>query len=422
MPNPTDRSHTPPHGANAGAARAQARIVSAARMNTLGFSQHDLDQFLDQVDASQPSSAAIRTFIRRAYRHVRIPMQVAQPGGNVATFPVACRNVSRGGISVLHNAYLHVGTRCTLALPAAGGGHTAAHGTIVRCQHRRGMIHEIGVRFDALVDLRPLLGLDLFADWYSRERLDPADLKGILLYVEESAADRKLVRYHLRDTNLTVVTADDAAQGLAKAASGADAVLWALPAAAPPDDPGEFVRALRERGVKAPVLILAADTGEAMRRTLAATPAQAFLAKPVSQGLLIRALAEFLLPAAGPGTGATAEPAGPAAAPSREFLAALPALVESLERAASSGDAGACRAACLRIRAGGGVLAEPADGALDAIAQEGLAGAAGAIARLAAAARTMLGQPVLPADGAREGGAPGETGDAPDGEPSTKAA
>ena len=240
---------------------------ATGRLNSLGLSKRELDLFLDELDGSGSKAGddrAGRRFVRRDFRLPRVPMQISQPGGQIATFPVACRNISRTGVSLLHSAYIHAGTRCTLALPAAAGGSLTVTGHVVRCTHRRGMVHEIGIVFDTPINLRELLDLDCIGDWFSLERVQPEELTGKLLYVEDCAVDRQLLRHHLKDTSLAVITAEDPVAGLARAATGFDIILctYHMPAM---DGPA-FIEELRARSIRTPVLVLAHDADEPTRR------------------------------------------------------------------------------------------------------------------------------------------------------------
>lgn len=344
-PAPSNNSHSAPRRAK----------PSTGRLNSLGLSKRELDQLLDEIDAQSPSGggdAPGRRFVRRPFRQARLPMQIRQPGGHTATFPVACRNISRTGVSVLHSAFIHPGTRCTLLLPSARGEPVTVTGAVVRCQHRRGMVHEVGVAFDGPINLRELLALDCVGDWYSLERIDPAELSGKLLCVDDCTVDRQLIRHHLKDTGLLVTPADDAVSGLAKAATGFDVILCAYHL--PVLDGPAFIEQLRSRGITTPVIVLAHDTADTTRRRLARLPGVALLAKPVPRDLLLRALAEFLIISPSRDGDDGHREMALSAEPMRELVAAflrdLPRLGETLRLARDEDDAEACRQICMKVR------------------------------------------------------------------------
>ena len=61
---------------------------------------------------------------------------------------MACRNLSQRGIGLLHRSYVHLGTTCSVLLPHPRKGEQEYRGTVVRCLHLSGMVHEIGIRFN----------------------------------------------------------------------------------------------------------------------------------------------------------------------------------------------------------------------------------------------------------------------------------
>ncbi|MBX3358450.1 MAG: response regulator [Phycisphaeraceae bacterium] len=330
--------------------RPSGVLASSGRVNTVGLNRRELDEILDSFEGANTDAenAPVRKYIRRRFRHTRIPMQVFQPGGGLQTFPVACRNISTGGLSVLHNAYVHLGTPCTIALPMPTGSHVSVRGQVVRCSHRRGMVHELGIKFDEALDTRLLLSNDLFADFYTREQVDPADLRGTLLCIDDSAADRRLIRYYLRDTNMQVVAAEDADSGLDKALEGVDLIVCSL--SLPGPDGIECVASIRGRSIATPVILVTADDSTVTRERVEGIDVQACLVKPLSQPLLLRAAAEFLLRAmpAGKAPGPTTAERSPSMAAG--FLANLRGDADRLEYLLRNRSTQDIRKLCTQLR------------------------------------------------------------------------
>src|SRR3989337_1747869 len=68
--------------------------------------------------------AVKREFVRWPFRLTTARLRVVNPGAPTEqAFKVACRNISCSGISLLHSAYVHVGSPCTIELehPRRGG-------------------------------------------------------------------------------------------------------------------------------------------------------------------------------------------------------------------------------------------------------------------------------------------------------------
>lgn len=66
---------------------------------------------------------------------------------------VTARDISASGIGFYHVAYVHPDTRVQLVMKGAGTDALSAAGTVVRCQHVNGRVHEVGVLFDDRIEL-----------------------------------------------------------------------------------------------------------------------------------------------------------------------------------------------------------------------------------------------------------------------------
>jgi PilZ domain len=84
--------------------------------------------------------------------------ELEQPGGTPQKLVVSVRDISRGGLSLLHGGYLHVDTRCVFRFFDAGKKQIAiAYAKVVRCQHVKGQIHDVGAKFDMPLSVEGLL-------------------------------------------------------------------------------------------------------------------------------------------------------------------------------------------------------------------------------------------------------------------------
>ena len=115
------------------------------------------ENLLEQLDvaagAAKPKQSARRTDQRFPFRLANIPVLIAQADGMVGRFLVVTRNISTGGVSFVHGSYIHVGSRCQLTLPSVHKELVVLKGTTVSCRHLKGMLHEVGVRFDKKIEL-----------------------------------------------------------------------------------------------------------------------------------------------------------------------------------------------------------------------------------------------------------------------------
>ncbi len=103
-----------------------------------------------------------KAFERRGVRypyHVQegIEARIDQPAGSTLRCRVKPRNLSSGGICFLHSNYVHSGTACMILLKTLKGEKVLVPGTIAWCKHARGVVHDVGVKFDDEIDVGQFL-------------------------------------------------------------------------------------------------------------------------------------------------------------------------------------------------------------------------------------------------------------------------
>ncbi|MBX3375877.1 MAG: response regulator [Phycisphaeraceae bacterium] len=321
---------------------------AGGRPNTIGLGQRELGELLDQLDSPESETKnPKRNFVRWPFRETSVRVQILHAGGMSSWITVACRNLSRAGMSILHSSFAHTGTKCRVLLPHPSKGEVTVSGTITRCGHRTGVVHEIGIRFDQHLNVQEFLQASPLSDWFSLERVNPEELTGTIAYVDDSEIDRKIIRHFLRGTKLNVVVAASAAESLTCIDESVNLVLLDLHLG---DSSGvDLAMKLRENGLEMPIILLTCDTAMARRDVLDRTRANAFLAKPVSQELLLRAIGEFLIVQRGSAgkSKQSVERANPAL--TQGLLQALGQYAKRLEDFAQGTDAAGARTLCLQI-------------------------------------------------------------------------
>ena len=216
--------------------------------NTLRLGIRELNALLDRIEQRTPDpKSADRDFVRWSFRIVRADLTIEHQGGSSVTFPVATRNISRGGISVLHSAFAYPGSNCSILLHLEGDNTLQAQGRIVRCQHLVGKVHELGISFNEQVSTKALLGLDPMHEAYSLEHIDPSRLMGTVVVVSDAKLDQQLIFKLLEDTGLNIVFADSIDKATERARKGCELVLTDYQLG---DDSGtDLVTALRSEGI-----------------------------------------------------------------------------------------------------------------------------------------------------------------------------
>lgn len=307
---------------------ASARVLSAERLNTLGLGPRELTALLDMLDASDGQKRdARREFARWPFRETGLNVHFVHPGGSNTTLRLAGRNLSRGGVSLLHHGFVHAGTKCRVELPLRSGGMREMIGVVARCQHRKGMLHEIGIRFDKQISLREHVRAEGDQELISMECVAPQKLTGTILHVEDNDLDTRIVGHFLREAPVKLISVTTGAEALATALSNADLLLidYNLP-----DQTGlALAKSVRAKGVMCPIIILTADPTACMSEGLWEVPGIGLVQKPYTQEQLLRAIGErLLLRDSGADRHATPASAAKASAPAlRQFADRLDAAV-----------------------------------------------------------------------------------------------
>ncbi len=265
------------------------------RRNTLGLSPREIESMLDRMDsdgaAGNPSTQ--REFTRWRYRIDNVNLLVIHPGGSLAEFPVVCRNLSCGGVGLLHASYLHPGSAVRVVLPHPDKGDVTIKGMVRRCLHRGGKVHDVGIQFDEPLSVRDFVGLDLLCDTFSREVIDPDQLEGTVLHIEPSKVDQGLVSHFLRGTRIKLKQVDDGKAGLVALTPETNLVL--ISEAIEHPTPAELVAQIRSQGSTVALVITAPSDSPEIKTAALAMRLDAMISKPIKQDLLLRAVAEFTL-------------------------------------------------------------------------------------------------------------------------------
>ena len=317
-----------------------------ARLNSLGISASVLDAMLDRLDATegQPRGPRKREHARWPFRKISIELEVQHPGGSATRLKVATRNLSRGGMSLLHSMYLHAKSRCTVHLPVNGGEPRPVAASIARCTHRGGRVHEVGLRFDHPIDLRDFYDRKTAARMVSLERVDPLLLAGTAVCCTRGESEFNLVRSLIADTRIALRRID--ANELLGLERLEGATLLILGQSQQDQSGTQLLRRLRERGVGIGAMLLAADIDALAEEGFFEIADVALASTPITREVFHATLAEMLLVRTGAGDchGGSSDDTV-----SWSARVALQELRDRLTRALENDDAGAIEACCVRL-------------------------------------------------------------------------
>jgi len=336
--------------------------IGAARVNTIGIANRDLRELFNSMDAGDgKESVARRDFARWPFRHASIVLRMVHPGGTEVEIRVACRNLSRGGISLLHNGFAYPGTACRVLLPSLWGDFEEISGILCRCAHRKGTLHELGVKFTKQVDLSRYIDASQSGDFHSIERVKPESLKGRMLLVESCPPNQRIVHHYLRESAIKIVDVASAKEALEAMCEEFDLLLTNR---ALPDMSGtKLIAQIRTAGINTPAIIATSDRAAVVRDGYGDLINVGLITMPMTHELLLRAVAERLL--------LNPQRVGEQSKPRQareldvnpELVAEMRRNAEKLREIASGKDIAAALTPCIMFRAIATSVGHPAIGA-----------------------------------------------------------
>ncbi|MFT3685940.1 MAG: response regulator [Phycisphaerales bacterium] len=336
----------------------------------------DLQKLHEELEAASQGASNARKCIRLDYVQLSVRVELHQAGGVVISLQFAARNISTEGLGILHNAYVHSGTRCVVHLKHLNGHDVAIDASAVRCRHVRGLVHEVGLRFNSPINVRDFIKVDPMEGSFTLEHVDPKRLKGSLLHVDDASMDRRLLQHYLSETAMKVTSVETGKEAIEKASEGFDAIIVDNDLA---DMTGlDVAGTLRAKGVTVPILMLTADTRPETKQGARNARVSALIPKPTNKAVVLQALAEFLIidntgeTETGGALITTLCPADPTFRFVPEFIEELRRFGEKINAAVTTEDAAAARRICYQLKGaapalGFAAIGESATAAMNAI-------------------------------------------------------
>ena len=113
-----------------------------------------ITEILDQLDRDSNPAVRDKRATPRYYYRIEDCIVHLQPlnSNGVVAYTVPTRNLSAGGMAFLNGGFVYTGTRCHVQLLNRRAAQISVEGTVVRCRHLTGNIHEIGIQFDSPIN------------------------------------------------------------------------------------------------------------------------------------------------------------------------------------------------------------------------------------------------------------------------------
>lgn len=265
-----------------------------ADRNTLGVGGQAYEFLLSKLDERSGDGAVDPQRV-----HTRIPFLnplvrvVLEDGHGGRELTLACRNLSRGGVGLLHSSFMYPGSRVSVHLPRSDGAAPGVRGEVVRVEHRGGVVHEIGVKFDEEITLSDYFVGDVTGVMPSFERVPPHRLSGSAVFVTASEADRLAINEFLLESSMRFRFVGSCDEALGAAGDDPEIMLVDVNLQ---DRPGpEVVKRLRTRGYTRPVVLFGDPPDAVTRSMMRPCGADALAGSPLTRDGLLRVLGEFML-------------------------------------------------------------------------------------------------------------------------------
>jgi CheY-like chemotaxis protein len=317
-----------------------------------------LEAVLDKLDAQTESEDAKknRRNMRVNFRRFSVPVHVHHPGGSTTMRKVVTRDLSAGGLSFIHNGYLHVNTRVDVMLQRYGGGEDVARGTVLHCQHIGGIWHVVGVKFERRIF--PKLYVDPEqASSLTGDARDPKTVTGNLLHVEAQELDRRLLAHHLRNTNITLVACGNIAEAKHLLAEKPfHLVIVDLDGEGDSPMDAAALQGIRDNGYTGPLAACTAEARADVIRDIRATNICGLIRKPYEGDRLVASIGSWLEGGTdSPGDRVYSHLVGdPEMKPLvTEYVDKVKSLLGPLAEALNKQDLTRCRAICMTLKGSG---------------------------------------------------------------------
>ncbi|MCC5824147.1 MAG: response regulator [Phycisphaerales bacterium] len=266
-----------------------------AARNTLGVGGQAYELLLSKLDERQEEGEVDpqRVYTRMPLMDPFVRVQVESDGSSRKEITLACRNLSRGGVGLLHSSFMYPNTPVTVFLNRTDGSSPGIRGKVVRVQHRGGVVHEIGIKFDKEINPRDYVTSDVTEIMPSFERVRAETLSGKVVIVSRNEETRKAIREFLQESELTLGFARNAEEAMIELDKQPDIVLIDIDLGSLSGP--ELLKKMRGKGYGRPA-VLVGDPGDGVTRSLVKVcGADALLRTPLTADGLLCVLGEFLL-------------------------------------------------------------------------------------------------------------------------------
>ncbi|MEM1422687.1 MAG: response regulator [Planctomycetota bacterium] len=266
--------------------------------DTLRMRSDDITALLQDNKEHDSDGSSKRTSKRWSMQQQKAVVTVMEEGGVRRNVSIVPRNLSGQGIGFFHGGYMHIGTPCVVTLRTTKGYPRSHKGKIVRCIHKKGRLHEVGVTFDEEISPREYFIDAGDAPLFNSEAVEVERLSGSAMVVVGSNAEQSLIGEYFKSSGMTLTHANTGGEALGSLAEADPDMIFADSAL---EDMGwkDFVEKLRENGFVGPIVLLSAVKDQSVRISALTAGASEVIFKPLNASIFHRAAAEYLVTSKG---------------------------------------------------------------------------------------------------------------------------
>lgn len=267
--------------------------MSNAVLDTLRLPQSEIARIIAEMEpCREHGDESHRQFRRYRTQLQRGVLTLRSGRAEGRHFTMAPRDVSADGMGLLIGCYAPSNSSCTVLLRAADGGARSINGTIVRCRHAQGLLHDVGVRFASRINPEELLvcmGDDLR---FRAERVDIATLAGSIAVIDDDEARAGAICAHFMGSSVEVNARSSFDSGVAGIAAGPQMALVHDPING--RSARDFIAHVRDAGHTCPIVAYAGCPKQDHRRGLIEAGAHEVIDEAGPALLFHLAVAEFV--------------------------------------------------------------------------------------------------------------------------------
>lgn len=330
-------------------AKPSVPCADPPKSNSIRMDLARLQKLLDLLDGKEAGkSKTHRKFVRWPFRHLCVSLNILHQDGSRSTMGVACRNISCGGLSFLHNSYMYPQSPCEITLPHVAGDNVIVPGKIARCGHVQGIIHEVGIKFEAPIRISDFVNQGRQADALCIEKVDSESLRGSILFVGGSEMDQQVVRHYLRATALRVSWIHSVPDTIKRASEGLDLIFLDSEFDTSVEPP--VITRLRDEGINCPIVALMSGASPNSLHPSTRIKCDAIIAKPITEVTLHQVIAGLIRPEGRKGLfESSLDPNDPSRCLVHSFTEETRRQADRLQEAMAKNDTAACISLCRQI-------------------------------------------------------------------------